>query len=70
MHSGASLASAAAVLKTGVKRVPVLNDEGRVVFIISQTALNRFLYDHVCVPPLPPRFCAGKTKANEQTHDR
>lgn len=48
VHSGASLASAAAVLKTGVKRVPVLNDEGRVVFIISQTALNRFLYDHVC----------------------
>jgi len=44
---GSNLASVAAILKTGVKRVPVLNDENRVTFIISQTSVNRFLYDNI-----------------------
>jgi len=49
VKSGASLASVAAILKTGVKRVPVLNEENRVKFIISQTAVNRFLHANVCL---------------------
>jgi len=47
VKAGSNLASVAAILKTGVKRVPVLNDENRVTFIISQTSVNRFLYDNI-----------------------
>jgi len=47
VKGGSNLASVAAILKTGVKRVPVLNDENRVTFIISQTSVNRFLYDNI-----------------------
>jgi len=47
VKSGSNLASVAAILKTGVKRVPVLNDENRVIFIISQTSVNRFLNDNI-----------------------
>jgi len=47
VKAGSSLATVAAILKTGVKRVPVLNDENRVTFIISQTSVNRFLYDNI-----------------------
>jgi len=47
VKSGSNLASVAAILKTGVKRVPVLNEENRVKFIISQTSVNRFLHDNI-----------------------
>jgi len=47
VKAGSNLASVAAILKTGVKRLPVLNDENRVTFIISQTSVNRFLYDNI-----------------------
>jgi len=47
VKAGSSLSSVAAILKTGVKRVPVLNEDNRVTFIISQTSVNRFLHDNI-----------------------
>jgi CBS domain-containing protein len=46
VRQGAPLLDVAKQMRLGVKRVPVLNAEGRVSGIVSQSALNRFLYEN------------------------
>lgn len=46
VQSNATLAEVCKILATGVRRVPVLSEVGRVAFIISQASINRFLVEH------------------------
>jgi hypothetical protein len=50
-----SLYAAACILARGAHRVAVLNDEGQVVNIISQSSIISFLAKHVCCLP----FCSA-----------
>ena len=47
VKEGSLLEDAVSILKTGVKRVPILNSENRVSGLISQASLNKYFVSHV-----------------------